>query len=153
MKTDRSEKFMDQGLYDQDFYQWALKNAELVRQGKFSEMDSENIAEELESMGLSQKRELESRLIKLIMHLLKWRYQSERQSRSWKSTINTQRREIERLLKTSPSLKYSFPEVVKSAYPYATREFDDETGISRKKLPESCPFSPEQLMDEDFWPE
>ena len=144
---------MTTSLYDEDFYQWALENAELVRQGKFSEIDAENIAEELESMGRSQKRELESRLIKLIIHLLKWQYQSERQSRSWKGTINAQRMEIERLLKISPSLKPTLSEVVNEAYSYAIRQFEDETGISRKKLPASCPFTSEQVMDEDFWPE
>jgi len=144
---------MEATLYDQDFYQWALKNAELMRQGKLSEVDLENVAEELESMGRSERRQLENRLISLIMHLLKWQFQPERQSRSWKSTINAQRRGIERLLKASPSLKPMFSEVINEAYPYATRDFEDETEISRKKLPRECPYTPEQVMNEDFWPE
>ena len=143
---------MSTELYDQDFYLWALRNAELMRQGKFSEIDVENIAEELESMGRSERRQLENRLIRLIMHLLKWQFQPEKQSKSWKSTINAQRRAIERLLKASPSLKPIFSEVMNEAYPYATRDFEDETEISRNKLPGECPYTPEQIMDENFWP-
>ena len=81
-------------LYDKDFYQWTLYNAELLRQGKITEIDIQNIAEELESMGKSQKRELISRLAVLIMHLLKWQYQPEKRSHSWIETINEQRRQI-----------------------------------------------------------
>ncbi|KJR43715.1 protein of unknown function DUF29 [Candidatus Magnetoovum chiemensis] len=94
----------EQSLYETDFYQWSLKTAELIRQGRLNELDLENIAEEIESLGKNNKRELGSRLAVLIMHLLKWQFQSKKRSKSWKATIVTQRREIKHLIKNSPSL-------------------------------------------------
>src|SRR5579872_5517180 len=92
--------------YEKDFYAWAVHNARLLRAGKLSEIDVENIAEEIESMGKSEKRELISRLAILLSHLLKWKCQPERRSRSWKLTIKEQRFELIDLLAESPSLKH-----------------------------------------------
>src|SRR3990172_2106222 len=103
-------------LYDTDFYQWTFHNAELLRQGKLTEVDVQNIAEELESMGKSEKRELINRLAVLIMHLLKWQYQPEKRSHSWIETINEQRRQIILLLEDNPSLKYEIEEKIIRAY-------------------------------------
>ncbi|MCI4626742.1 MAG: DUF29 domain-containing protein [Candidatus Magnetoovum sp. WYHC-5] len=143
----------EQSLYERDFYQWGLHNAELLRQGKFAAIDVENIAEELESMSKRDKAKLASRLSVLIMHLLKWQYQPKRRSRSWNLTITTQRAEIKRLLKNSPSLNYNIETVVKEEFIIAKRMFEDQTGISKKTLPEICPYSFEQLSDYDFLPE
>lgn len=143
---------MSTELYDRDFYQWALKNAELMRQGKLSEIDVENIAEELESMGKSQKREFVSRLRALLMHLLKWQYQPDRKGESWKKTIIEQRDELILLIEDSPSLKHVVEESVDKAYCLALDSFENETGISKKNLPASCSYSFEQLMDKHFWP-
>ena len=119
-------------LYDKDFYQWTLYNAELLRQGKITEIDIQNIAEELESMGKSQKRELISRLAVLIMHLLKWQYQPEKRSHSWIETINEQRRQIVLLLEDSPSLKHEIEEKITRAYNLAVADTEKETGIRKK---------------------
>ncbi|KJJ86115.1 protein containing DUF29 [Candidatus Omnitrophus magneticus] len=140
-------------LYDLDFYQWALYNAELLRQGKLTEADIENIAEEIESMGVSNKKELASRFVVLIMHLLKWQYQPKRRSKSWISTINTQRTEIEIVLENSPSLKYGIEGIIEGAFTKAQKRFEKETGITKDVLPMYCPYIFEQLMDYDFWPE
>ncbi|KJU84004.1 protein containing DUF29 [Candidatus Magnetobacterium bavaricum] len=140
-------------LYEIDFYQWAFHNADLLRQGRLTEIDLENIAEELEGMARNNKRELASRLTVLIMHLLKWQYQPKRRSRSWRATINNQRREIKRLLEENPSLKYNIEAVIDKEFIEAKRAFEDETGISAKKLPETCLYTFEQLMDYDFRPE
>jgi len=145
---------MEATLYDRDFYQWALKNAELMRQGRLSEVDVANIAEELESMGKSQKRELISRLSVLIMHLLKWQYQPKKRSKSWLRSIIAQRADLSLLIDDSPSLKSEIVLSVARAYSLALVKFDNETGISSKKnLPTSCPYTFEQLMDDDFLPE
>ncbi len=143
----------EKSLYEADFYQWAIHNAKLLRQGRFTEIDVENVAEEIEDMGRNNKRELASRLALLIMHLLKWQYQPKRRSRSWKATINIQRKEIERLLKISPSLKYNIEEVAYEEFITAKRMFEDQTGISQNILPKPCPYIFEQLSDYDFWPE
>ena len=140
-------------LYDTDFYQWTFHNAELLRQGKLTEIDIPNIAEELESMGKSEKRELFSRLAVLVMHLLKWQYQSQRRSNSWITTINTQRMDIELLLQDSPSLKHNIDKILNEVYINAKKMFERETGISKKELPEACPYTFMQIINNDFWPE
>ncbi|MCI4624608.1 MAG: DUF29 domain-containing protein [Candidatus Magnetoovum sp. WYHC-5] len=141
----------EQSLYERDFYQWAIHNAELLRQGRLTEIDIENIAEEIESMGRSEKKELVSRLRVLIMHLLKWQYQPKRRSKSWKLTINTQRIELNKLLKGSPSLKHNIESIVNEAFEDARLLFEDETGIDKNLLPKTCPYTLEQLKEHDFW--
>ncbi|MCI4624342.1 MAG: DUF29 domain-containing protein [Candidatus Magnetoovum sp. WYHC-5] len=143
---------IEKTLYETDFYQWALHNANLIRQGRFSEIDLENVAEELEDMGRNNKRELESRLAVLIMHLLKWQYQPKKHSKSWVSTINTQRTDIELLLKNSPSLKHNIEIVIDEMFMTAKKRFEKETGIHKDILPEICPYTFKQLSDYDFWP-
>ncbi|MCI4625630.1 MAG: DUF29 domain-containing protein [Candidatus Magnetoovum sp. WYHC-5] len=140
-------------LYEVDFYQWALYNANLLKQGRFTEVDIENVVEELESMGRGEKKELRNRLAILIMHLLKWQYQPQRRSESWKITINTQRVDIEFILKDSPSLKHVVEIVIDEAYKKSGLMFQKETGINKKHLPNICPYNFEQLIDYDFLPE
>ncbi|KJR41413.1 protein of unknown function DUF29 [Candidatus Magnetoovum chiemensis] len=151
--VEQAEAAKEQSLYETDFYAWSLKTAELIRQGKFAELDIENIAEEIESLGRNNKRELKSRLSVLIMHLLKWQYQSVMRSNSWISTIATQRREIRDLLKDNPSLKYGKEIVIEDALIDAKIQFEKETGIPKRTLPETCPYTWEQINDDDFMPE
>ena len=91
-------------LYDQDFYAWANEQAALLRAGKLSEADIEHIAEEVESLGKTEKRELVSRLIVLMVHLLKWRFQPSLRGRSWKLSVDEQRIAIDAHLADNPSL-------------------------------------------------
>jgi hypothetical protein len=139
--------------YDEDFYVWAMHNAELLRQGRLAEIDAENIAEELESMGKSNKRALYSRLAVLMAHLLKWIYQPQRRSRSWRATIEGQRDDIKRLLADSPSLRNEVERELPAAYRRATIEAQKQTGIIKSRFPEICPFTPEQVLDDDYWPD
>jgi hypothetical protein len=143
---------MESSLYDEDFYEWTMKNAELMRQGRFSEVDVENIAEELESMGRSERRELISRLTVLLTHLLKWQFQPDRRSLSWVHTINGQRRHIALLLEDSPSLARDIEIRIARAYSLAIGDAATETGISRKTFPLECPYDHRQIMDQEFWP-
>ncbi|MES0337941.1 MAG: DUF29 domain-containing protein [Candidatus Magnetobacterium sp. LHC-1] len=140
-------------LYDVDFYQWVFYNADLLRQGKFTEIDLENIIEELESIARNNKRELLGRLKVLILHLLKWQYQPKRRCKSWRATIGNQRDEIKHLLADSPSLKHNIEIVITKGFIEAKRAFEDETGMSARQLPDACPYTFEQLMDYGFRPE
>ena len=90
--------------YETDFHAWAVQNARLLREGKLTQLDAEHIAEELEGMSASERRELLNRLQVLLLHLLKYQYQPERRGKSWLLTISHQRTAIERLLEQSPSL-------------------------------------------------
>jgi hypothetical protein len=139
--------------YELDFYAWAMKNAEIIREGRLEEIDAENIAEELESIGKSQKRALASRLVVLLAHLLKWQYQPESRTRSWKNTIKVQRLDLRELLDESPSLRPSLQEALVSAYTKARLLAAPDTGLDETELPEGCPFTIEQALDPDYWPQ
>jgi len=137
-------------LYDQDFYAWTTEQAALLRAGRASELDWPNIAEEIESMGRSEKRELVSRLTVLLQHLLKWRFQPDRRSTSWRLSIATTRDQLADHLGDNPSLKAKVPEATASAYRYARRYAAIETGLPEATFPIDCPWTFEQAMaDED----
>lgn len=141
-----------QPLYDQDFYGWANQQARLLRAGKLSEADLEHIAEEIESMGKTEKRELISRLAVLLLHLLKWEYQPVRRGSSWSRTIRVQRRDLTMHMKDNPSLKSVIPEAMENAYGNALIEAADETGFPESTFPSSCPWTFDQIMSAEFWP-
>jgi uncharacterized Zn finger protein len=142
-------------LYEQDFYAWAIKNAELLRQGRISEVDAMHLAEELEDMGKSNRRALLSRLQVLITHLLKYQRQPHLRSRSWEMTIRNQRDVIHDLLQESPSLRtvLNEPDKLAQAYIRAMREAVAETGLAPDAFPAGRPFTLEQMLDPEFWPE
>ena len=140
-------------LYESDFYAWANEQAALLREGKLSQADIEHIAEEIESMGKGEKRELVSRLAVLLLHLLKWKFQPALRGNSWRLTIEEQRDEIEDHLGDNPSLKANLSETIKSAYRRAILGAARETGMERDVFPAVCPWSFEQMMDAEFWPD
>jgi len=138
--------------YEEDFYSWLCKNVELLRQGRLSEIDVENIAEELDGMSKSQQRELISRLKVLLVHLLKWQFQAERRSGSWKGSIVEQRQQIKKLFKISPSLKRHIDDNISESYNDAVEYASIETGIPESDFPQTCPYSFEQILDKIFYP-
>lgn len=138
--------------YDQDFYAWAIKNAESLRQGRIADLDIERLAEEIEDMGRSIKRALTHRLTVLLAHLLKWEFQPEFRGRSWRYTIIEQRDAITDLLEESPSLKHGLEEVASKAYQRAVRDAADETELKTTVFPAKCPWSLEQALDSEYWP-
>ena len=139
--------------YDTDFYLWTQQQAALLRQGQTMELDMANLAEEIEDMGKNNRLALESSLSNVIMHLLKWRYQPERRGTSWKLSIRNGRRQIEKRLKNSPSLKPQLPVIVQEEYPPAREDAADETGLPLSTFPDQCPFTVEQLLDVEYWPD
>jgi hypothetical protein len=143
---------MNTADYDQDFYAWITRNVQLLRTGSLSEIDAEHIAEELESMGKRDLRQLRSRLQALTMHLLKYQWQPERQSKSWLTTIDHQRDEIEALLLDSPSLRVAMNNALASIYLKAVRDASRETGLPETEFPRTCPYSIEELLDSGFLP-
>ncbi|MBS9430105.1 DUF29 domain-containing protein [Photorhabdus akhurstii] len=139
--------------YDSDFYGWTQEQAGLLRSGDLSQLDTENLLEEIEAMGRSERRELRSRLEILLAHLLKWRYQADRRGRSLELTIEEQRDKAIDCLQESPSLKNKLDEYLEKAYIAARRLAEKETLINRNMFPETCPWTFEQIMDENFCPE
>ncbi|WP_151193625.1 DUF29 domain-containing protein [Cysteiniphilum sp. JM-1] len=141
-------------LYDRDFYAWTMQTVKALREKAFDKVDIEHLVEEVESMGKSDFRELKSRLIVLIAHLLKWEYQESQRSTSWQGTIREQRNSIEDVLEDSPSL-YRLLEGLMTEdklYARAVNLAALETGIAKKAFPEHCPYTVAQLLNHDFLP-
>ena len=140
-------------LYDQDFNLWLLEQVELLSQKRFDKLDLDNLIEEIDAIARKDKREVKSRLTILLVHLLKYRYQAQKQSRSWLGTTDEQRNELELVFEDSPSLRaYAFS-VLESAYAKARKRAAKETSLELKTFPATCPYSLEQVLDEDFFPE
>ena len=139
--------------HDQDFYRWTQNQARLLKTGRLSELDVEHLAEEIEEMGRSERRALESRLKVLLTHLLKWQHQPSHRGRNWMLTIKEQRRAIAHLLKASPSLKNHLDSILQDAYELAILAAARETGLDESAFPPTCPWQPDQVLDTDFLPE
>jgi hypothetical protein len=139
--------------HDTDFYSWTQEQAALLRQGRVNELDVANLIEEIEDMGRSEKRELESRLAVLLMHLLKWQYQPNRRGNSWRLSIEVQRVKSRRELKQNPGLKHSLPESFSNAYIDARIQAAKETKLVKSTFPDECPWTLDQVLDDEFWPE
>lgn len=139
-------------VYETDFHEWTQQQGALLRAGRIAELDLENLAEEIESMGASDRRELFSRINVLLIHLLKWRYQPEERSSNWIGTINEQRNQLDLLLRQSPSLRRWLLEAIEDGYARARRDAARETGLPATTFPDACSFSSEQILDPDYWP-
>jgi hypothetical protein len=147
--ADRGERG---AAYDEDFFRWTQRQAALIRAGQCDSVDQEHVAEEIESLGISDRRQLRNRVEILMMHLLKWQFQPMHRSRSWQSTIRTRRGRIERVLKESPSLRREVAELSREEYPAAREAASAETGFALRTFPKSLPYTPEQFLDHDFYP-
>jgi hypothetical protein len=143
----------NQQLYDRDFYGWANEQAGLLRAGRLSEADIEHIAEEIESMGRTEKRELVSRLTVLLLHLLKWRFQPGLRGATREASVAVQRIKLVDHLDDNPSLKPQIPAAITAAYRVGRIEAAAETGIGQAAFPQSCPWTWLQILDANFWPE
>lgn len=143
---------MSTTLYETDFYAWTQRQSALLRAEEFEQIDWNNLIEEIESFGRSQRQEIRSRLAVLIMHLLKLSYQPQRRSRSWRVTVMTQRAELEPLLNDNPSLRAQLGTITAEAYPIALKKAIAETGLEKHVFLPQCPWTVEQILDEEFWP-
>ncbi|HQV80996.1 MAG: DUF29 domain-containing protein [Agitococcus sp.] len=139
--------------YKTDVVAWANEQAAFIRAGRFDLLDLENIAEEIESVGKSEKRELASRMSLLLAHLLKWQYQPVRRGSSWERTIRIQRKEVIYELADTPSLKPLLrnTEWMDLVWGKAVSSATDETGLD--SFPEICPWTPEQILSQEFFPD
>ena len=139
--------------YEEDFYGWAIYTAQLLRDKKMSELDFENIIEEMEALGRSEKHELISRLSVLLSHLLKWQYQPTMRGHSWVYSIKEQRKQSKIHLKDNPSLKSKLDDILIDAYDVAISKAAKETTLDEKEFPQECPYTFDQIMNDEFYPE
>jgi hypothetical protein len=137
-------------LYETDFYEWALRTATLIREGRFAELDQEHAAEEIEALARSDYRQLSRRSDILIAHLLMGRYQRAKMTRSWQLTIVNQRLAIAKVLRDSPSLRRMLPSIAGQSWHDGIQLAMAETGLEREALPASCPFTLEEIYGADI---
>ncbi len=138
--------------YEQDFYRWTQEQANLLREGRLSAIDVDHLIEELETMGARERRELTNRLKVLLAHLLKWRYQPERRSRSWRATIDEQRLSLDDLLDDNPSLRLTLDEQLVKAYRLGRLLAIKETDLDEDIFPSGCPFALADVLAKDRYP-
>lgn len=139
--------------YQEDFFEWTREQARLLRSGDFSQLDAENLAEEIESVGQRDRREVADRIEDLLAGLLKWSVQPGHRCGNWRSGIKQQRQELERVLDDSPSLRRDLKEELPELYSDARDRVAEELGLLKSPFPEFCPFTPEQVLSADFLPE
>lgn len=140
-------------VYEEDYSQWLEMTAEQLRTGKLENLDIENLLEEIEAMSRKEKVALESNLEILLMHLLKYQYQVNKRTSSWRYTIDEHRSRILKALKVSPSLKPYLQQVFDDCYQEGRRKAAIETGLNISTFPIQSPFSPEKTLNSDFLPE
>jgi hypothetical protein len=138
--------------YEEDFHKWTQQQSRFLKEEEWGCLDIPNLVEELESLGRQEQRELENRLGVLLGHLLKWEFQPDKQSKSWRATIREQRRRIQRLLKRSPSLGPYLPQALEEAYQDGLDLAIRETSLDEEDFPSECPYSLEQVLSSVFLP-
>src|SRR5258708_39546490 len=128
-------------LYETDFYAWTQEQARLLREQKWADLDLDNLVDEVESVGSSEKREIRNRLKRLLTHLLKWKFQPGLRGNSWRRTIREQRDSLADIVQASPSLRNYVSQAMRTAYTGATVAASDETGLAIGVFPDESPFS------------
>ena len=138
--------------YDQDVMAWAAEQARLIRTGQFDQLDIEHVADEIDDVGKSEKRELASRMAVLLAHLLKWQFQPTHRGTSWERTMREQRKQVLRKLKETPSLcpLLNDPEWGEGAWSDAVTLAISETGLDA--FPEACPWNLADVLADSWLP-
>ena len=137
--------------YEADFARWCAEQGALLRDGKLEALDRENLAEEIETLGRSEKGEIENRLNVLLLHLLKWKYQPQQRSGSWKATIVEQRARLAKRLRENPSLKSYPAEIIEEEYAIARIKAADESRLPETSFPPACPMTISEILE--FYPD
>jgi hypothetical protein len=140
-------------LYDLDFNLWLETTANLLKERQLDKLDYDNLVEEIESMGRSEKDALESNLEQLLMHLLKWKYQVNKRSNSWQYSITEHCLRLKKAFKKSPSLKVYFEQVFDDCYQDARLLASKDTGLNKDVFPINCPFDKEAILNPEYLPE
>jgi Domain of unknown function DUF29 len=143
---------MSKTAYEQDFYAWLTEQAAHLRAKQWAALDIDNLAEELDTLGRSERNALWSHLRILLLHLLKWRYQPERRTRSWRGSITRARQNVALRLRQSPSLRPELSDFMAEAYDDARRLAADQTGLPLVTFPETCEWDADEVQRFDFLP-
>jgi hypothetical protein len=139
--------------HDKDLYGWAVHTAQLLKDRKMNEVDFDGIIEEMEALGRSEKHEFINRLSLIMAHLLKWQFQPNMRSHSWIYTIEEQRKQARIHQKDNPGLKSKLDEIITDSYDVAISKATRETGFNKKTFPTECPYTFDQIMDDQYYPQ
>jgi len=139
-------------LYEADFFLWSRRQADLLRRRRWSDLDLANLAEEVESVGRSEKQEIRNRLTVLLLYLLKWEHQPDRRKYGWRATIIEQRIAVESVVEDSPSLRGWPAEALPRAYAIARAKAVAETNLPEVAFPAECPYAIDAILDMAYWP-
>lgn len=139
--------------YEDDLVAWAAEQASLLRERRCNQLDIEHLADEIEDVGKSEQRELAGRMVRLLVHLLKWQKQLEGRGAGWRVTIRNQRRGIARRLAETPSLQSDLADADwwAGVWNDATAHAAEETGLA--DFPDTCPWDPEDILNQDWLPQ
>jgi Domain of unknown function DUF29 len=138
--------------YQDDYHAWALQQSALVKAGRFADLDGKNLAARLKGLAMSEEREIEKRLTVLLQHLLKWEFQPDGRTKSWRASILEQRNRINRVIRKSPSLRRHPDTVIDEEYRVVRLRAAGDTGLPLSRFPSACPYSVADVLDEQFWP-
>ena len=153
MDTSIFSRKISNSIYEKDYYLWLETTAKQLKQGDFSAIEIDYLIEEIETMGRKEKNALSSNLQILLMHLLKYKYQPEKRSNSWRFTIFEHRDRLIELFEESPSLKPYFEEVMNKCYGKARKKAAIETGMDIDIFPTELPFSLDEVLDTEYLPD
>ena len=144
---------MTRAAYDADFDAWLQAQVAALRAHQWDALDVEHLVEEVEELRKTERRGVRSQLRLILNHLLKWVYQPDKRTDSWRSTVANGRILVQEDLEDSPSLARELDTLATWAYPRARRDAAKETGLPLATFPEACPWPLVQVLDEDFWPQ
>jgi Domain of unknown function DUF29 len=140
-------------LYDTDFALWAEQTAEMLKDGRLSEIDLENLIEEVEDLSRRERDALYSNLKIVLLHLLKWEFQPHIQTNSWSASIVEHRQRIKRQIKKSPSLKSYPEEILSECYTEARELAAIETELPLDTFPPECAYAISDVLAPTFLPD
>lgn len=144
---------MNKTLYEQDYYLWLQETVKTLDERRLSELDIQNLIAEIADMGINQKKSVKSNLIVIIWHLLKYKYEPERRSKSWQLTLLEHRDRLIEDFENSPSLKPYFYQIFDQCYHKAKQKASIETGLPLSTFPDMCPFTTEEILNLEYLPE
>jgi len=139
-------------LYETDYLQWLNHTIKQIQDQDYDHVDWQNLIEEIEDMGRNERRALESNLIIVFLHLLKWQYQPQKRTGSWERSLIEHRRRIRKALKESPSLNSYLEEILLESYTEAVKQAKAETKLPISTFPSECPYQLSTIIDDDFLP-
>ena len=139
-------------LYDSDVHAWAREQTRAIAERRLADIDWANVAEEIECVGNSQRHEIRNRLRILLLHLAKWEYQPEKRKNGWIGSIGEARSRIAGVIDDSPSLRRLPADRLEWSWTRARMQAAEDMRLSLDSLPEECPYSAEQVLDDTFLP-